>query len=139
MFLIPIKKSRRTRRESPKIRWKIKCRLLASNSKKGCHYCQSKAKLTVEHKVPLVLGGDNDTRNLTLACERCNDKKSQWESWVRDYHKLRRADALGFPDPSTVKQLTKWYRRLIARDGEKNMYLYTAIGGYLWEPDLVCV
>lgn len=44
-----------------------------------CRYCGGKApdvKLTVDHVIPVALGGGNDPTNLVAACDRCNGGKS---------------------------------------------------------------
>jgi hypothetical protein len=44
-----------------------------------CRYCGAKAPdatLTVDHVVPVALGGDDDPRNLVTACAECNAGKS---------------------------------------------------------------
>lgn len=44
-----------------------------------CRYCGGKAPdvtLTVDHVVPVTLGGDDDPRNLVTACADCNAGKS---------------------------------------------------------------
>lgn len=44
-----------------------------------CRYCGAKAPdvtLTVDHVVPIALGGDDDPRNLVTACQPCNAGKS---------------------------------------------------------------
>lgn len=41
-----------------------------------CVYCGSTVDLTVDHLLPLVLGGTNDERNLASACRSCNGTKA---------------------------------------------------------------
>ena len=45
--------------------------------KKKCRYCHSIENLTYDHKVPIILGGSNDTSNIQVLCKRCNGMKSQ--------------------------------------------------------------
>lgn len=43
-----------------------------------CRYCGGKApdvELTVDHVIPVALGGGNDPTNLVTACQRCNAGK----------------------------------------------------------------
>lgn len=41
-----------------------------------CHYCPTRlVKYHVEHKTPLSRGGSNGSRNLALACAKCNLRK----------------------------------------------------------------
>lgn len=47
--------------------------------KHACRYCGCVApdvKLTVDHVIPVSLGGSNDPQNLVTACEGCNSGKS---------------------------------------------------------------
>ncbi len=41
-----------------------------------CPLCEKKAKLTIDHIVPLSKGGTNDIENIQLLCLSCNIKKS---------------------------------------------------------------
>jgi len=43
---------------------------------KRCKYCKTTKDLTVDHKVPVSLGGTNEDSNLQCLCSRCNSKKS---------------------------------------------------------------
>ena len=40
-----------------------------------CFYCGSLDKLTIDHKLPISRGGDNDFNNLVPACRSCNSRK----------------------------------------------------------------
>lgn len=45
----------------------------------GCHYCNEHAPGTLDHIVPLALGGANAGWNIVAACEACNSAKgSDW-------------------------------------------------------------
>lgn len=46
-----------------------------SNMKK-CKYCHATENLTVDHKIPLVLGGKDKKSNWQCLCMRCNVMKS---------------------------------------------------------------
>ena len=41
-----------------------------------CRYCKSTENLTIDHKVPKILGGTDDISNLQCLCKRCNGMKS---------------------------------------------------------------
>lgn len=43
--------------------------------KNACIYCGSKNNITVEHRFPVSLGGDNSFHNLAPACLSCNSSK----------------------------------------------------------------
>lgn len=40
-----------------------------------CAYCGTRAKLTPDHRIPLVRGGSNAIENILPACARCNSRK----------------------------------------------------------------
>lgn len=49
-----------------------------------CHYCQRRfppAELTMDHLVPLMLGGKSTKGNLVPACKECNTKKKYALPW----------------------------------------------------------
>jgi hypothetical protein len=69
-----------------------------------CHYCEcylesdGNRSMTIDHKVPLVSGGDNDLRNLVLACYACNNHKGDmtYEAYrASKYLADRRTSILG--------------------------------------------
>jgi len=44
-----------------------------------CHYCRASVRYddaTVEHLMPVLLGGTDDMSNLRIACERCNRERN---------------------------------------------------------------
>jgi 5-methylcytosine-specific restriction endonuclease McrA len=46
---------------------------------KRCAYCNKKLKkheITIDHLVPIALGGTDEYNNIVPACEACNNKKS---------------------------------------------------------------
>lgn len=40
-----------------------------------CKFCEVKDKLTVDHIIPLSLGGTDESNNLQILCLSCNRKK----------------------------------------------------------------
>lgn len=40
-----------------------------------CQLCGTEERLTVDHIVPRVLGGDDNLNNLQVLCSRCNSSK----------------------------------------------------------------
>lgn len=56
---------------------KFKIRMLKKNP--FCHWCKCSLDhktATVNHKVPLALGGMNNPNNYVLACKECNSEKA---------------------------------------------------------------
>lgn len=41
-----------------------------------CVYCGGDDYLTIDHIIPLKLGGNDEFENLTVACRSCNSKKN---------------------------------------------------------------
>ena len=48
---------------------------LRSKSKNICFYCNQNKKLSIDHVVPLKLGGRNEISNMVFACINCNSRK----------------------------------------------------------------
>jgi len=49
-----------------------------------CYYCGrkvSREELTMDHKIPLALGGTSSRENIVLACKECNTKKKSLPPW----------------------------------------------------------
>ncbi|KAL1814201.1 hypothetical protein ACET3Z_024266 [Daucus carota] len=42
-----------------------------------CQYCSSTENLTIDHVIPIALGGEWTWENLVTACARCNSRKGQ--------------------------------------------------------------
>jgi len=83
-----------TRRERNKARdlrqsqwWKRKL------AKGVCHYCNQPTpsrELTMDHVVPLVLGGRSTKGNVVPCCKTCNTKKKhllpmEWEAYLEGF------------------------------------------------------
>jgi 5-methylcytosine-specific restriction endonuclease McrA len=52
--------------------WKV----IVLAAKGRCYYCQEKAKLTLDHVIPLSKGGQHTKTNVVPACAPCNSKKN---------------------------------------------------------------
>ena len=48
---------------------------LKVKSKNTCFYCKRTGKLSIDHGVPLKLGGRNEISNMVIACINCNSQK----------------------------------------------------------------
>ena len=44
--------------------------------KKKCKYCKNRENLTIDHKIPKIIGGKDEKKNLQCLCMRCNTMKS---------------------------------------------------------------
>jgi len=55
-----------------------------------CHYCNKpliEQQMTLDHKHPFALGGDDSLENLVIACLRCNREKGNQR--YEDYQRFR--------------------------------------------------
>jgi 5-methylcytosine-specific restriction protein A len=80
------------RREKEKARSLRKSAWWMRKIQKGvCHYCNSKvgkARLTMDHVVPLSRGGKSRKGNVVPACKECNNRKKyllpiEWEEYLK--------------------------------------------------------
>ncbi len=72
---------------------------LLESSGGACLYCGAVEKLTVDHFVPVVLGGATIVSNRVPACATCNYRKgkNEPETWViRHFGKGKLAEIVGF-------------------------------------------
>ena len=79
-----------------------------------CVYCGAEnIPLQVEHIVPKARGGTNRVSNLTLACETCNQKKSNQTAEEFGYPKVQAQAKKPLKDAAAVNA-TRWalYRRI---------------------------
>lgn len=44
--------------------------------KNRCRYCKSNENLTIDHKIPQIMGGYDEKKNLQCLCKDCNTMKS---------------------------------------------------------------
>jgi 5-methylcytosine-specific restriction endonuclease McrA len=78
------KERRRKRKRQFRINANLKKRLCKDIVLAPCCYCKRVFlidELTIEHLVPLSLGGTNNTDNIALACAPCNHKRGR-EAWL---------------------------------------------------------
>ena len=71
---VEIKRERAKARKLRKSRWWQR-----KTSSGICHYCGKKVrpdKLTMDHVVPLVKGGQSTKLNIVPACKACNTRKN---------------------------------------------------------------
>ncbi len=79
---------RRIRHKQNKINAQLKKNLFGHLFMSSCYYCKFVFlidKLTIEHIIPLCLGGSNDPINIVLACAPCNQMRGR-EAW---FHKRK--------------------------------------------------
>ena len=81
MYNSSIKRERRKKRKKQKkTNTRLKKRLFGHLAIAPCYYCHKifiYDDLTVEHIVPLCLGGTNEDSNITLACAPCNHERGK--------------------------------------------------------------
>ena len=54
---------------------RIKLAMLAAGLEYACVECGTTHDITIDHKVPLSLGGSDDVSNLQFLCRSCNSRK----------------------------------------------------------------
>lgn len=87
-----------------------------------CHACEQwqYVKFTVDHSMPLSLGGDDDLENLTLACFHCNRRKT---------NRIMAVDpASGMEVPLFNPRQDRWIDHFIWSKDARSMAGLTAIG-----------
>lgn len=75
-----------------------------------CRYCGAQApdvKLTVDHVIPVALGGGDDPTNLVTACQQCNAGKS---STSPDEHMVADVDAAALLFAKAIERVAEQRR-----------------------------
>lgn len=76
LLQITIKLNRRARKkQNGGVVTNLEIKNLKLKSKNICFYCNQNKKLSIDHVVPLKLGGRNEISNMVLACINCNSRK----------------------------------------------------------------
>lgn len=78
-------KRKHKRKKQKRINGRLKKNLFGHLVICPCCYCKSVflyVHLTIEHIVPLCLGGTNESSNIALACAPCNHKRGK-EAWSK--------------------------------------------------------
>jgi 5-methylcytosine-specific restriction endonuclease McrA len=78
------KEHKAKRHKQKRINVKLKKKLFGHLFMAPCYYCKRVfmvTELTVEHIVPLCLGGSNDPANIALACAPCNHERGR-DAWM---------------------------------------------------------
>jgi 5-methylcytosine-specific restriction endonuclease McrA len=81
-----------------------------------CAYCsKSGVPLQIEHIVPKARGGSNRVSNLTLACQKCNQRKGTLTATEFGYAHIQAKAKVSLRDAAAVN-VTRWslYRNLLA-------------------------
>src|SRR5271166_2336915 len=71
---------RKKRKKQKKINSRLKKKLFGHLAFAPCYWCHVVflyEQLTIEHIVPLCLGGTNERDNITLACAPCNHQRGK--------------------------------------------------------------
>jgi len=81
---------------------------LLEKFQRKCAYCgKSNLPLQVEHIIPKSRGGTNSLTNLTIACEKCNQKKDNKTASEFGYPQLQAQAKLPLKDAAAVNS-TRW-------------------------------
>jgi len=88
---------KKSRKQQLRINSQLKRKLYKNIAIAPCCYCRKVFlldNLTIEHLVPLSMGGTNDASNIDLACAPCNRQKGK-ETWFmkREIFKLKYAQS----------------------------------------------
>jgi 5-methylcytosine-specific restriction endonuclease McrA len=92
-----------------------------------CAYCEAEQlALQIEHIIPRAKGGSNRVSNLTLACEKCNQKKGTLTAAEFGYPQIEKQAKAPLKDAAAVNA-TSWklYHKLV----ELGLPLETGSGG----------
>lgn len=56
-----------------------------------CEYCHNERPLSIDHKIPVELGGTDEPSNLAACCRPCNKDKANmpWEEWREIVYRRR--------------------------------------------------
>lgn len=88
----------------------------------ACYYCGTKGRLTVDHLIPRIRGGQDEADNLIWACQPCNSSKGS-----RDL--LAWSTAKGFfPSVLLLRRYLKIVARFCERQDMMNTELAEAVG-----------
>lgn len=100
---------------------------LLEKFKRTCAYCKAKdVPLEVEHIVPKSRGGSNRVTNLTLACNRCNQKKGNQTAAEFGHPEVQKQAKMPLKDAAAVNT-TRW--RLWGEMSALGLPLETGTGG----------
>jgi 5-methylcytosine-specific restriction endonuclease McrA len=92
-----------------------------------CAYCGTEqVALQIEHIIPRARGGSNRVSNLTLACEKCNQKKGTRTAAEFGYPHLEKQAKAPLKDAAAVNA-TRW--KLYHKLGELGLPVETGSGG----------
>lgn len=113
-----VRKARKHRRYKQKhTNAKLKRKLFGHLFIAPCCYCKRVflvTELTVEHIIPLCLGGTNEPSNIALACQPCNHERGReaWfqrqqlnKSYYEQYHSQHRSQNRSSPVQESVAPL----------------------------------
>lgn len=79
------KQHKRRRHKQKRVNSQLKKNLFGHLFIAPCCYCRNVfliTELTIEHIMPLCLGGTNDPVNIALACQPCNHERGR-QSWFQ--------------------------------------------------------
>ena len=85
---------RKLRKKQRRINFQLRKKLLGDKEFADCCYCGITLpckELTIEHKVPICLGGDSNIENIDIACAPCNQVRGR-EAWLKYLFERKRKD-----------------------------------------------
>ena len=84
------------RKKQRRINGQLRKRILGDKEFSSCCYCGEIfpcKQLTIEHKVPICLGGTSDIENIDIACAPCNQARGR-EAWLKYLSERKSRDSL---------------------------------------------
>ncbi len=75
---------KKIRKKQRRINGQLRKKLLGTKEFANCCYCGNvflSRELTIEHKIPICLGGNSNIENIDVACAPCNQARGR-EAWM---------------------------------------------------------
>jgi len=84
------------RKKQRRINCQLRKKILGERQFANCCYCKetfASKDLTIEHKIPICLGGTSNIDNIDIACAPCNQARGR-EAWLTYLSERKKRDQL---------------------------------------------